>query len=200
MRRVAPAMGPLFALVFATVPALPGHAATAEHRTSSRGISLDTASSALGASFVSVSWRWSASDTAYRVQISSSKTFSPITDSRRVRSSASRPPSGRQAITMGHLEDASFYYVRVRRSGASKSAWSPAVQVATKAHLPDKITSADGVPDTVPGSTVITWTTGGAYTDFFRVTTATTPFGTTAFPGDGRNSMTWRVPGTDRSL
>jgi endonuclease/exonuclease/phosphatase family metal-dependent hydrolase len=199
MRRIAPAMGLLVALPFALVPAVAGNAATAQHR-ASRGIGLDTASSAIGTTFVSVSWRWARSDTAYQVQISPTSDFSTVAGSRKVRSSASRPPGGRQATTLSHLEDATYYYVRVRRTGASKSSWSSSVRVATLAHLPDKITDATGAPGAEPGSTQITWSTGGAYTDYFKVTTATTPFGTAAHPGDGRSSMTWRVPGTERSL
>ena len=200
MRRIAPAMGLVSALLLATLSALPGHAATGAHRTSSRSIGLDTHSTALGATFVSVSWQWLRSDTSYRVEISPMPDFSVVSTSRKVRSTASRPPGGRQATTIGHLTDGTYYYVRVRRTGASKSAWSPSVRVATRAHIPDKIYSANGEPGTEPGSTRLTWTTDGGYTDFFRITTATTPWGTANTPAQGRDSMTWRVPGTERSL
>jgi endonuclease/exonuclease/phosphatase family metal-dependent hydrolase len=200
MRRIALAMGPVLALVVATVPALPGQASISEHRTASRSVGLDTSSSSLGTSYVSVSWNWSKSDTAYRVQVSTKKDFSTITVSRKQRSSASRPPGGRQATTVGHLHDATYYYVRVRRVGTNKSSWSSAVRVATRAHYPDAITSVRSVPGTDPGSARITWSSDGAYTDFFKITTALTPFGTKNTPAQGRNSMTFRAPGTARSL
>lgn len=200
MRRIASAMGPVLALLVATVPALPGHAETGTHRTVSRSVGLDTASSSLGSTYVSVSWNWSRSDTAYRVQVSSHKDFSTITASRKVRSSASRPPGGRQATTVGHLRDATYYYVRVRRVGTNKSSWSLAVRVATKAHIPDSITSVRNEPGAEPGTTRITWSSDGGWTDYFKITTALTPFGTKNTPAEGRNSMTFRAPGTARSL
>ncbi len=138
MRRIALAMGPVLALLVATVPALPGNASTTADRSVSRSIGLDTASSSLGATYVSVSWNWTRSDTAYRVQVSPKSDFSTITVSRKQRSSASRPPGGRQATTVGHLHDATYYYVRVRRVGTNKSSWSSAVRVATKAHCPTR--------------------------------------------------------------
>jgi endonuclease/exonuclease/phosphatase family metal-dependent hydrolase len=200
MRRLALAMGPVLALVVATVPALPGHASISEHRTVSRSVGLDTSSSSLGASYVSVSWNWSRSDTAYRVQVSTKKDFSTVTVSRKQRSSASRPPGGRQATTVGHLKDATYYYVRVRRVGTNKSSWSSAVRVATKAHWPDPITGVDGAPGAEPGTARITWSSTGGYTDYFKITTALTPFGTKNTPAQGRGSMTFHAPGTARSL
>ena len=200
MRRIALAMGPALALVVATVPALPGHASVSEHRTVSRSVGLDTSSSSLGTSYVSVSWNWSRSDTAYRVQVSAKKDFSTITVSRKQRSSTSRPPGGRQATTVGHLQDATYYYVRVRRVGTNKSSWSSAVRVATQAHWPDPITSVNSGPGAEAGTARITWSTAGGYTDFFKITTALTPFGSKNTPAQGRNSMTFRAPGSARSL
>jgi endonuclease/exonuclease/phosphatase family metal-dependent hydrolase len=134
------------------------------------------------------------------VQVSPKKDFSVITVSRKQRSSASRPPGGRQATTIGHLHDATYYFVRVRRVGTNKSAWSSAVRVATKAHWPDAIDWVRNQPGADPGTTRITWSSDGGYTDFFKITTALTPFGTKNTPAEGRNSMTFRVPGTARSL
>jgi endonuclease/exonuclease/phosphatase family metal-dependent hydrolase len=200
MRRIAYAMGPVLALLVATVPALPGNASTSAERSVSRSIGLDTSSSSLGATYVSVSWNWTKSDTAYRVQVSPESDFSTITVSRKQRSSASRPPGGRQATTVGHLHDATFYFVRVRRVGTNKSSWSSAVRVATKAHVPDKITAADSEPGAEPGTTRFTWSSAGGYTDFYKITTGLTPFGGKGQPAEGRNAMTFRAPGTARSL
>lgn len=200
MRRIALAMGPVLALLLAAVPATPGDAATGTHRTASRSIGLDTASSSLGATYVSVSWNWARSDTAYQVQVSTRKDFSVLTVSRKQRSSASRPPGGRQATTVGGLHDATYYYVRVRRLVTNKSAWSSAVRVATKAHWPDAITAVHTSPGATPGTTRITWTSDGGYTDFFKITTALSPFGSKSTPAVGRNSMTFKAPGTARSL
>lgn len=200
MRRIAYAMGPVLALLVATVPALPGSASTGVERSVSRSIGLDTRSSSLGTSYVSVSWNWTKSDTAYRVQVSPTSDFSTITVSRKQRSSASRPPGGRQSTTVGHLHDATFYFVRVRRVVTNKSSWSSAVRVATKAHWPDPITAVHSGPGPDAGSARITWSSDGGYTDFFKVTTALTPFGNKNTPAEGRNSMTFRVPGTARSL
>jgi endonuclease/exonuclease/phosphatase family metal-dependent hydrolase len=73
-------------------------------------------------------------------------------------------------------------------------------RLATRAILPDKIISAQGRPGREPGTTRIHWKSDGGHTDFYRITTALTPFGSKSHPGDGRHSMTWRVPGSARSL
>ncbi|MFZ2015613.1 MAG: hypothetical protein WAV00_17490 [Nocardioides sp.] len=200
MRRIALAMGPVLALLLTAVPATPGDAAAGTHRTASRSIGLDTASGSLGATYISVSWNWAKSDTAYQIQVSTMRDFSVLTVSRRQRSSASRPRGGRQATTVGHLHDATYYYVRVRRVGTDKSSWSSAVRVATKAHRPDAITSVHNAPGDTPGTTRISWASDGGYTDFFKITTALSPFGSKGTPAVGRNSMTFRAPGTARSL
>src|SRR5215208_4174186 len=64
-----------------------------------------------------------------------------------------------------------------------------------KAALPSKITTAFGRRGPRPGSTTIRWKSEGGHTDFYRITTALTPFGTPGHPGPGRHSMTWRAPG-----
>ena len=76
MRRIALAVGPVFALIAATVPAIPAqsatpalsaspaHHATTSHATTShahataRAAGLATSTKAIGATYVSVSWKW----------------------------------------------------------------------------------------------------------------------------------------------
>jgi len=200
MRRAAPALGLVFALLPATVAALPAPATAGTHVTTARSAGLDTRSKALGAAYVSVSWNWSRSDRAYRVQVSRLVDFSEMDVSRVVRSKASRPSGGRQATVVGRLHDATYYYVRVRRVGASKSSWSPTVRVATRAHIPDKITSSRAVPGANPGTTRITWSSTGHHTDYYKIVTATSPFGSKSRPAEGRNSMKFRAPASARAL
>lgn len=193
MRRIALAMAPVFALLAATLPALPAQSA----------IGLDSAASALGAKFVSVSWNWSHEDSGYRVQVSKTKDFTSVLTTRKARRDSSRPPSGRQATVIGHLHDASYYWVRVRKvKGHHKSGWSSPVRVATKAHWPDPITAVSDHVGSQPGETTIQWQTGGAYTDLFRIETALTPFGSgrPGVPDHGRRARVFTVPGDARSL
>lgn len=191
MRRIALAMAPVFALLAATLPALPAQSA----------VGLDSAASALGAKFVSVSWNWSHDASGYRIQLSETKDFSSILTTRKARRDSSRPPSGRQATVIGHLHDASYYWVRVRKvKGTHKSGWSRPVRVATKAHYPDAITSVSSDLGPAPGETTFRWQTGGGYTDFFRIRTALTPFGGSNTPAHGRHETTFKVPGSARSL
>lgn len=70
----------------------------------------------------------------------------------------------------------------------------------TKLATPDKLTSAKGVPGPSPGETTISWSSGGGYTDRFKITTALTPFGTRHTPNVGRHSRTFVVDGSRRSL
>jgi endonuclease/exonuclease/phosphatase family metal-dependent hydrolase len=193
MRRIALAMAPVFALLAATLPALPAQSA----------VGLDSAASALGAKFVSVSWNWNHNDSGYRVQVSKTKSFSSILTTRKARRDSSRPPSGRQATVIGHLHDASYYWVRVRKvQGTHKSSWSRPVRVATKAHWPDAITSVSDDFGSQPGETTITWQAGGGYTDFYKIETALTPFAPNkpGVPDHGRHSRVFTVPGDARSL
>jgi endonuclease/exonuclease/phosphatase family metal-dependent hydrolase len=193
MRRIALAMAPALALLAATLPALPAQSA----------IGLDSAASALGAKFVSVSWNWSHDASGYRVQVSKTKDFSSVLTTRKARRDSSRPPSGRQATVIGHLHDASYYWVRVRKvKGAQKSGWSRPVRVATKAHYPDAITSVSNAAGSQAGETTIRWQAGGGYTDFYKIETALTPFAPNkpGVPDHGRHAMVFKVPGDARSL
>jgi endonuclease/exonuclease/phosphatase family metal-dependent hydrolase len=193
MRRIALAVAPVFALLAATLPALPAQSA----------IGLDSAASALGAKFVSVSWNWNHDDSGYRVQVSKTKDFSSVLTTRKARRDSSRPPSGRQATVIGHLKDASYYWVRVRKvKGHHKSGWTRPVRVATKAHYPDPITSVSDTMGPQPGETTITWQAAGGYTDFYKIETALTPFAANkpGVPDHGRNARVFTVPGTARSL
>src|SRR4051812_3034439 len=211
MRRIAPAIGPVLALVAVTVPATPAHSVvphaaatratlTQERATTSSrsGIGLDSTS--LGTSFVNVSWNWIRAASGYRVQVAKKADFSRIVTTRKKRNSSHRPAGGREATTVGNLRDASYYWVRVRKvKGTHKSPWSAPVRVATKAHIPDRFTSAHGRVGADAGEARLTWRTPGGHTDFFRITTALTPFGARKSPAVGRHSTTFTVPGNRRS-
>ena len=135
------------------------------------------------------------------MQVAKSQNFSDVVTVRKPRNASRRPTGGRQATTVGQLRDARYYWVRVRKVRAThKSAWSPPVRVATKAHYPDPVTSVSSSPGDVPGTTTIQWTSDGGYTDFFKIRTALTPFGNAGNPAEGRNARTYTVPGTARSL
>lgn len=213
MRRIPPAIGPVLALVAMTAPVTPAHAVvphdaeSSAHVTHARAttsssrarIGLDTAS--LGTSFVHVSWNWIKAASGYRVQVSKTKDFSAVVTTQKKRNSSRRPTGGREATTVGHLRDASRYWVRVRKvKHGHVSRWSSPARVATKAHVPDKITAGRGTVGSAPGETRLQWKSGGRHTDFYRITTALTPFGTSKTPAVGRHSMTFKVPGDRRSV
>jgi endonuclease/exonuclease/phosphatase family metal-dependent hydrolase len=209
MRRIAPAIGPVLALVALTVPATPAHAVvpqpsaplTYERATTSTrsGIGLDSTS--LGTSFVSVSWNWIKAASGYRIQVAKRSDFSRVVTTRKKRNSSRRPAGGREATVVGNLRDATYYWVRVRKvKGSTVSPWSKPVRVATKAHVPDRFKSAHGHVGAGPGEARLSWKTPGGHTDFFRITTALTPFGGRNSPAVGRHSTTFTVPGDRRSV
>jgi endonuclease/exonuclease/phosphatase family metal-dependent hydrolase len=212
MRRIAPAIGSGLALVAVTVPATPAHsvvphasATSATHAlvrttTSSRsGIGLDSTS--LGTSFVSVSWNWIKAASGYRIQVAKKADFSKVVTTRKKRNSNHRPAGGREAAVVGNLRDASYYWVRVRKvKGTQAAPWSKPMRVATKAHVPDRFKSAHGQKGANPGEAHLTWKTPGGHTDFFRITTALTPFGGRNSPHVGRHSTTFTVPGDRRGV
>ncbi|HEY3529211.1 MAG TPA: hypothetical protein VGK78_08675 [Nocardioides sp.] len=214
MRRIAPAIGPVLALAVLVVPATPASATVLRetqsgvttsrvtydaNRTVLRGIGLDTAS--LGTTYVNVSWNWIKAATGYRVQVSRKKDFTRVVAKRSKRNSARRPAGGREAAVVGHLRDATYYWVRVRKvHGTHRSPWSAPVRVATKAHIPDRFEKVWSVVGTAPGTTKFRWRTDGGHTDLFRITTAVSRFGSPTTPRVGRNSMTFRVGGDRRSL
>jgi endonuclease/exonuclease/phosphatase family metal-dependent hydrolase len=218
MRRIASAIGPVLALVAVTVPTTPAHAlvqpgsqpgiqqssthtVTAARASTRRGARIGLDSTSLGTSFINVSWNWIKAASGYRIQVSKKKDFSKVVTHRTKRNSARRPAGGREATRVGHLRDASYYWVRVRKvKGHHAARWSAPVRVATKAHLPDKIQNAHGVPGTRPGETTFRWKSGGGHTDFYRITTALTPFGTSRTPATGRHSTTFKVGGNRRSV
>jgi len=202
MRWIAPAIGPVLTLVAVSVPANPAHSAvphatqTRAERTSSRAITTLKSSGPLGVDHVRVSWEWVKSVTGYRIQVSKNQGFSAIVTTQKKKNSARRPAGGREAATVGHLRDASYYWVRVRKvNGSHASSWSSPVRVATRAHMPDRITRTLGRRGRQPGSATIRWKSRGGHTDFYRITTALTPFGSSDHPGKGRHPMTWRAPG-----
>ncbi len=196
MRRLALATGPVLALLLAAVPGVPAQSQTRSH---SHG--LGSSARPLGATYVSVSWNWIRSATGYRIQVAGHRNFSDKIVTRKTRNAASRPAGGRQATVVGHLKDAHYYWVRVRRvSGAHKSGWSAPDRVATKAKWPDPITGVSDVAGPGPGETTIHWTSGGSYTDFFRIKTGLTPFGSSKTPASGRHAHTFKVPGKKRSF
>jgi endonuclease/exonuclease/phosphatase family metal-dependent hydrolase len=215
MRRIASAIGPVLALVAIAAPTTPAfsseratesHAAQTQARASadrsaarSRGIGLDSAS--LGTSFVSVSWNWIRAASGYRIQVSKKSDFSSVVTTKKKRNSAHRPAGGREATVVGHLRDATYYWVRLRKvQGSHQSPWSDPIRVATKAHLPDRFSTARGGLGADPGETTLRWKTDGGHTDLFRITTALTPFGNSHTPRVGRHSTTFTVPGDRRSV
>src|SRR4051794_15007444 len=200
MRRIALAMGPVIALVAATVPAIPAHsqmsARSALPTTHARTAGLATATRAVGATYVSVSWNWIKAARGYQVQVARHQDFSDVVSARTARNASHRPTGGRQATTVGHLRDGSYYWARVRKvNGTHSGTWSAPVRVATRALTPDRFISVKGVAGPGPGETTIKWTTTGAHTDLYRITTALTPFGSRTTPAVGRNSTTFTVLG-----
>jgi endonuclease/exonuclease/phosphatase family metal-dependent hydrolase len=215
MRRTAPAIGPVLALAVIVVPATPAdslvsHAPRAHqlhHRSSTdrvhssprSHIGLDTAS--LGATYVSVSWNWIKAASGYRVQLAKKSDFSDLVTTRKKKNSSHRPAGGREATVVGHLKDATYYWVRVRKvKGSHHGPWSAPERVATKAHIPDRFTRVRGRAGRQPGTTRLHWSTSGTYTDFYRITTALTPFGSSHTPHVGRHSATFTVSGDRRSV
>src|SRR3954447_18088463 len=110
MRRIAPAIGPVVALVAIVVPTSPAHAyvphaldtsvqtrtvqttdrsTTDATRSSRNGIGLDTAS--LGSRFVHVSWNWIRAASGYQVQVARGRDFSAVVTTQHKRNSARRP-------------------------------------------------------------------------------------------------------------
>jgi endonuclease/exonuclease/phosphatase family metal-dependent hydrolase len=184
------------ALSLPTLPAPRGYAATGTLRSAAHGIGLDTRSSSLGATYVNVSWNWIKAASGYRIQVSKNKDFSAVVAARKKANSLHRPAGGRLATVVGQLRDATYYWVRVRKvKGSHKGPWSSVVRVATKAHWPDPMSRVHGVAGPNPGQTTLRWRSDGGYTDFYRVTTALTPFGSAKTPRVGRSSMTFKVPG-----
>jgi hypothetical protein len=218
MRRIAPAIGPVLALVAIAVPTTPAHASFpraldlrsavtgdrtvadgAKTSARSRGIGLDTAS--LGTKYVHVSWNWIRAASGYKVQVARQKDFSTVVTTQSKRNSAYRPAGGREATTVGHLKDATYYWVRVRKvKGGNLGPWSSPARVATKAATPDRITASSATYGQDAGTTTFRWKSDGGHTDFFKITTALTPFGSKSSPGPGRNQMTFKAPGDVRSL
>jgi endonuclease/exonuclease/phosphatase family metal-dependent hydrolase len=214
MRRIVSAIGPATALVASVLPvtaqaAVPfAQDAHAHHQVAERArhpgrasTALDTASSALGSAYVHVSWNWIKAASGYRIQISRHQDFAKVAVARNKSNSRHRPAGGREAAVVGKLRDATYYWVRVRKvKGHNASAWSAPVRVATRAHVPDRITDGRGSGGPVPGSTTLRWKGTGKYTDFYRITTGLTPFGTSKTAATGHRSMTFRVNGDRHSL
>ena len=223
MRRIVSAITPAIALVVSAVP-LASQAAVpfgvgsrahqhADHRAHHhhgrhhharhhrRGATaLDTASTALGTSYVHVSWNWIKAAAGYRIQISKNQDFGAVVVAKKKANSRHRPAGGREAAVVGKLRDATYYWVRVKAKGHHHTSWSPPVRVATRAHVPDKITDGRGGVGPQAGETTLRWKGDGGYTDFYRITTALTPFGTPKTPAVGHHSMTFRVSGKRHSL
>jgi endonuclease/exonuclease/phosphatase family metal-dependent hydrolase len=221
MRLVASAIGPVLTLAVVSVPAIPAHAQTAEAtrtqvvqtsaRTSSgsattdlrhrrsRGIGLDSTS--LGTKYVSVSWNWIKAASGYRVQLAKNSDFSAVVTTRKKGNSLHRPAGGRLATVLSSLHDATYYWVRVRKvSGGTAGRWSAPIRVATKAITPNRFDGVKGVVGSTAGQTTIRWTQDGAHVDFYRITTAITPFGGPSHPAVGRHSTTFKVPGDQQSV
>lgn len=71
---------------------------------------------------------------------------------------------------------------------------------SAKPASPDKISSARGVAGPSPGETTIKWRSTGRHTDYYKITTALTPFGSRHTPKVGRHSKTFVVSGGRRSV
>ncbi|MGC4110457.1 MAG: hypothetical protein QM747_08570 [Nocardioides sp.] len=218
MRRIFPAIIPVIALVASMAPGAahssvnPRQAGRAQHAASARpsahaaahasrrsGIGLD--STAPGATYVHVSWNWIKAASGYRIQVAKNQDFSSVVVARKKANSRHRPAGGREATVVGQLRDASYYWVRVRKvKGNNKAPWSAPIRVATKAHWPGPMSKVHGVPGPTPGTTTFRWQSKGDYTDFYRVTTALSPFGSKKTPAEGLNSMTFRVGGQRNHL
>jgi hypothetical protein len=203
-RFVTTALALLVALLaLLAMTAAPGaSSAAAPHRggVAGRGIGLDAGPPA-GTRYVHVSWNWIRAASGYRVQVARGRDFSAVVSAQHKRNSARRPLGGRVATTVGGLRDASYYWVRVRKvTGTRRARWSAPVRVATRAAVPDRITAADAEFGAAAGTTRFWWRSEGGHTDFFKVTTALTPFGSKQSPGPGRNQMSFRASGDVRSL
>jgi endonuclease/exonuclease/phosphatase family metal-dependent hydrolase len=157
----------------------------------------------IGTTSFSVTWHWASNATRYRVQVSAGPRFRPVVASRDVLNTNARPTGAQRALKITGLDDASYYWVRVRTfSGAHRSSWSPAIRVATKASYPDPITTVSMQPGPAPGETTISWQSTGDNTDFFRIETALTPFSHTDpnTPQKGRDAHVFTAPANARSL
>jgi endonuclease/exonuclease/phosphatase family metal-dependent hydrolase len=157
----------------------------------------------VGTTHVTVSWSWDRSATKYRIQVADQASFASTVSTRSSRSDPNRPPGGRQAAVITHLQDASYYWVRIKKIDKhGASSWSAPTKVATKASWPAPISKVATTPGPTPGETTISWSSSGAKTDLFRIDTALTPFplhgkGT---PQQGWHKQSFTVPGTARSL
>jgi len=154
---------------------------------------------------VKVSWHWTRRARTYTVQTARNRSFTKVLRTVKVRAAKHRPPGGRQTTRIDKLPDATRIFVRVRAKGsgsgkatARKSAWSQPLRTSTKAHYPTKIIKASAVPGPGAGETTLRWRTDGSnmkFTDFYRITTATTPFSPydPAVPDVGANSTRFKV-------
>ncbi|HEX3932323.1 MAG TPA: endonuclease/exonuclease/phosphatase family protein [Nocardioides sp.] len=214
MRRIVSAIVPVMALVAAMAPGAAHSSGThgrvartqqaapakqAAHSSKRDGIGLDT--TAPGATYVHVSWNWIKAASGYRIQVAKNQDFSSVVVARKKANSSHRPAGGREATVVGRLRDATYYWVRVRKvNGKNKAPWSEPVRVATKAHWPGPMTKVRGIAGPTPGTTTIRWKSKGAYTDFYRITTALSPFGSKKTPAVGLDSSTFRVSGKREHL
>lgn len=157
----------------------------------------------IGTTAFSLTWHWVRTASRYRLQISDGPGFRSVVATRDIRNTSARPTGDRQSVRVTGLDDASYYWVRVRTySGSARSTWSPAVRVATKASWPDPITSVSMQPGPAAGETTISWRATGKNTDYFRVETALTPFSHTdpKVPQKGRHARAFKAPANARSL
>ncbi len=216
LHRIAAALGSTIALVAVALPVTPARAVSARAPEPSAHVlrdgtvaslrgatTLDVATHARRATVVTVSWKWVKAASGYRIQLSRRRAFSVVSAVKQQRNSSRRPPDGRERTVVRDLHDATYYWVRVRTvRGHQRSRWTSPMRIATQAHRPDKLSGAHGVigNGNAPGETTLRWSTRGGYTDFFRITTALTPFGSSRTPAVGRHSMTLTVPGDRRSL
>jgi endonuclease/exonuclease/phosphatase family metal-dependent hydrolase len=185
----------VLAVIAAIIPTVPAH--------SSSRLSLDSTGGSVGTSHVTVTWKWDRKATKYRIQVAAKSSFASPLTTHSPRSDARRPPGGRQAAVIGHLQDASYYWVRIRKIGKhGRSSWSAPTKVATKASWPDPITGVTDTAGPLPGETTISWRSNGAKTSFFRIETALTAFSKNnpGAPAKGWNPHVFKVDGSQRSI
>ena len=198
MRRLALATGPALAVLLASVPAVPAQSQTAPAphpcalaRTRLRGDSVGFHLRLRELELDQVGDRLphpgGGSPRLLRQGRHPQDPQRRVASGRRPSGHRRRSPQGRPLL-LGPRTQAS-------RAPTSRAGRLP-VRVATRAHVarpasPSSTTSRAPAPVRRRS-----WTSGGSYTDFYRITTALTPFGSSKTPANGRHAhTTFKVSG-----
>jgi endonuclease/exonuclease/phosphatase family metal-dependent hydrolase len=107
------------------------------------------------------------------------------------------PPTGRLPLAARAFAPLAVTLVAVSIPAATAARADTRVAISRPA-TPDKLSTVKGVPGPNPGETTIKWKTTGRNIDFYRITTALTPFGSRRTPPVGRHSRTFVVKGGHR--